>query len=92
MPKKKKEKTVIVAADLTSMTPKEKESFAEFALMMYSGEFCRFCDKQINDLEELKTVVFAGYHDKGRIAHKECWDAQPEEVKVSINESILLGR
>jgi hypothetical protein len=61
-----------------------REFAAHMALAMYLGEHCRFCDVQVTTMEELKTVVYAGYHARGRIAHQACWDAQPEETKARI--------
>lgn len=48
---------------------------AHLALSMYAGEPCRIC-RQIIALEDLHTLVFAGYSRDGqtRAAHKVCWN------------------
>jgi hypothetical protein len=69
-----------------------RELAAHFALAVYSGEHCRFCDVQVTTMEELKTVVYAGYHARGRIAHQACWDAQTDEVKARIVAEQASGR
>lgn len=47
------------------------------ALSMYLGEACKFCGGVFETHEDLHTAVYAGYHERGRLAHKACWDAQP---------------
>lgn len=61
----------------------EKESVAVYeaphdvavriALSMYLGEKCKFCKEEFKTLEDLKTAVWAGYHEHGRLAHESCW-------------------
>jgi len=51
-----------------------KESAVKLALSMYLGESCKYCGKKFETLESLENTVYAGYHSKGRIACKECWD------------------
>jgi hypothetical protein len=52
------------------------------ALSMYLGERCKYCGyhyQALTDLEE-RSVVFAGYHEHGRLACKSCWNANNPEA------------
>lgn len=52
-----------------------KDAFGA-ALAMYTGERCKYCGflyATITDLRD-REVVFAGYHEHGRTACKDCWD------------------
>jgi hypothetical protein len=44
-------------------------------MSMYLGERCKYCGKQYKTLEDLKDTVYAGYHERGRLACKSCWAA-----------------
>ncbi len=48
------------------------------AMSMYVGESCKFCDREFTSVEDIveKEAVYAGYHDKGRLACKACWDRE----------------
>lgn len=54
------------------------------ALSMYVGERCKFCRHRFTSLADLdaRSVVFAGYHEHGRIACQACWDAQAPAYPV----------
>lgn len=69
-----------------------QEYAAHIALACYLGECCRFCGQKITTMEELRTVVNAGYHDGGRIAHEACWNAQPQEVLDQIHAEVEAGK
>jgi hypothetical protein len=45
------------------------------AMTMYLGEACKYCGKVFETLEDLRDVVYAGYHDRGRTACRSCWEA-----------------
>lgn len=49
------------------------------ALSMYLHERCKFCKKEFKTLEDLRTAVWAGYHEHGRLAHKSCWIDKGEQ-------------
>ena len=50
------------------------DELLKIAMSMYLGERCKFCGKTYNTLDDLKQTVWAGYHEHGRLACKECWD------------------
>jgi hypothetical protein len=66
------EKDVTVA--IIELDDKNRSVVAEISLSMYLGEYCKYCDKKVTTMEELRTVVYAGQHAKGRIAHEICWN------------------
>jgi hypothetical protein len=66
------EKDVTVA--VVELNDENRGDVAEISLSMYLGEYCKYCDKQVTTTEELRTVVYAGWHAKGRIAHESCWN------------------
>jgi hypothetical protein len=49
----------------------------QVALSMYLGERCKYCGFLFATIADLdaRDVVYAGYHEHGRIACKACWDA-----------------
>jgi hypothetical protein len=51
------------------------------ALSMYLGEACKYCGGVFETLDDLHTAVFAGYHERGRLAHKTCWQANNPVVE-----------
>ena len=55
------------------LTEENRPAVLELALSMYLGEYCKYCNKQYLSLDDLSNTVFAGYHDGGRLACKECW-------------------
>ncbi len=65
--------TKVTVVDLTKLNDDEKHDMALMALAMYLGEGCKYCPKTFDTLEQLKDAVWAGYHDRGRLAHRECW-------------------
>jgi hypothetical protein len=50
------------------------EEAVNLALSRYLGEECKYCGKKYETLEDLSVTVWAGYHEKGRLACKKCWD------------------
>jgi hypothetical protein len=72
----------MITISAVKITDDNRKALAEHALSNYLGECCKYCGKQAKTLDDLRTVVFAGYHAKGRIACQSCWDANnPTEVK-----------
>jgi hypothetical protein len=65
-----------------------RRSLARLALSMYIGEKCKYCGKEAKTLEDLYTVVFAGYHEHGRIACQRCWDEHHKGDKNGQMEEI----
>jgi hypothetical protein len=56
------------------VTPENTNYLVQVALSMYLGEACKYCGKVYETLSDLKTTVWAGYHARGRLACKTCWD------------------
>lgn len=52
-----------------------REDALKLALMMYLGEHCKYCGKEFAVLDDLRDAVWAGYHERGRLACEACWDA-----------------
>ena len=44
------------------------------ALSMYLGEKCNYCGVTFRTINDIKSTVWAGCHQWGRLAHKTCWD------------------
>jgi hypothetical protein len=65
---------------ITKITDENKDELLIMALSAYLGESCKYCGKKMNTLADLKDVVYAGYHSKGRIACQSCWDVNNEKV------------
>lgn len=61
-------------------TPDNIDPIVRLALSMYLGEQCKYCGKVYEELDDLHTTVFAGYHEHGRLACKACWDANNPAV------------
>ena len=57
------------------VTPESKDAIVEMAMSMYLGEQCKYCLRAFETLDDLRTAVYAGYHEHGRVACKLCWDA-----------------
>lgn len=64
-------KTVVVIR----ATDENREAIVEMALSMYLGEGCKYCPRIFETLEDVKDTVWAGFHERGRLACKSCWDA-----------------
>lgn len=69
-----------------------REATFKVALSMYLGEQCRFCHGIFETLDDLKTAVWAGYHEHGRIAHKACFEAQPPDVLEALKQALPRDR
>ena len=59
---------------LIELTDENREATLKLELSMYLGERCKYCGVTFNTFDDLKTVVYAGNHQWGRLAHKKCWD------------------
>jgi len=59
---------------LIELTDDNRKDVLNLALSMYLGERCKYCGVTFNTIGELDTTVYAGSHQWGRLAHKECWD------------------
>ena len=51
-----------------------KKQALNIALSAYLGEKCKYCKKEYKTIKDLDDTVFAGYHENGRLACKECWN------------------
>jgi len=60
-------------ASIVRITDENRDYLAEIAMSMYLGEGCKYCDRTFETLGDLKDAVFAGYHERGRLACKSCW-------------------
>ncbi len=59
---------------VVTVTDDNRDALVEVALSMYLGEGCKYCHRVFETLEDLAAAVWAGYHERGRLAHKECWE------------------
>ena len=50
----------------------------KLAMSAYLGERCKFCGREYKTLADLDYTVFAGYHEHGRLACGECWNAHAQ--------------
>jgi hypothetical protein len=55
-------------------TDADRQVAFQIAMSMYLGEGCKYCDKTFETMDDLKTAVWPAYHERGRLAHKECWN------------------
>ena len=64
-------------AKIVKVTDENRNALVEIALSMYIGEKCKYCLHEFTSNADLRQreVVYAGYHEHGRIACKACWDA-----------------
>ena len=56
-----------------------KDDASELARSMYLGERCLYCGRVYKTLSDLEDTVWAGYHERGRLACKACWDKHHTE-------------
>jgi len=59
---------------IVRLTPENRLSMAELAMSMYLGEHCKYCGKEYRTLDDLRATVWAGYHERGRLACEKCWN------------------
>ena len=60
--------------NLNPYTPQaERETALLITMSMYLGEKCKYCQGEFATLDDLKTTVWAGDHEYGRLAHEKCW-------------------
>jgi len=66
---------------VSEITDENRDKLLKLAMSMYLGEKCKYCWKEYKTLDDLKTTVFAGYHENGRLACEKCWRENnvPEE-------------
>lgn len=50
------------------------ETAVRLALAIYLGEQCKYCGKVYKTLDDVKDIVYAGYHERGRLACQKCWN------------------
>ena len=62
-------------ASLIELTDENREHVLEVVISMYIGETCIFCLQQFQTIEDVKGSVYAPW-EKGRIAHKACWNEE----------------
>ena len=62
---------------VTAITDENREELHELCMSMYIGERCKFCGMEYKSLKDIRDreIVWAGYHEHGRSACKECWEA-----------------
>ena len=65
-------KTVLIDLDDSN-----RKDVLRMTLSMYLGERCKYCGVTFTTLEDLDYAVYAGSHQWGRLAHKECWENKP---------------
>lgn len=58
---------------LIELTDENRPAVVEMALRTYLGEECQGCHKTFETLEDMEGSVWWPW-EKGKIAHKECWD------------------
>jgi hypothetical protein len=56
------------------MSDEYRQAVLRAALSMYLGEACKYCGCVYHTLEDLYDTVWAGYHARGRLACRECWE------------------
>ena len=59
---------------LIEKTPENQDAILQLCLSMYLWERCKFCGRTYETLDDLKDTVWAGYHEYGRLADKQCWN------------------
>jgi len=64
-----------ISVGIIELTDENRAAAFQIALSMYLGEACKYCGVPFETLDDLHTAVWAGYHERGRLAHKACWDA-----------------
>lgn len=65
------------------LTDENRPAMLEVVLSMYLGESCKYCLRIYETLDDLKITVWAGYHEHGRLACKDCWNAHNPEPRRS---------
>ena len=62
---------------VVEITDENRDGLVEIALSMYCGEKCKYCLHEFTSNADLRErdVVYAGYHEHGRVACGECWRA-----------------
>lgn len=58
---------------VVTITDENKDYLVQVALSMYLGEACKYCGRVYETLADLKDTVWAGPHERGRLACKSCW-------------------
>ena len=59
---------------IVKLTDENRKHMLEVYMSMSLGEHCKYCDKEYTTIDELKDTVYAGSHERGRLACKKCWD------------------
>ncbi len=58
---------------LVKLTEENRSAMLEIVLSSYLGEECKFCHEIFNTIQKVNSSVWCPW-EKGRIAHKECWN------------------
>jgi len=66
-------------AAVVKLTPENRQSVFEMVMSTYLDDICGFCGRNFTR-EELDDSVWAP-GDRGRIAHKECWEQHKSEYQ-----------
>ena len=74
----REENVTIIHADefqigIVNITDENKDYLLEMVLSAYLGESCKYCGRIYETLDDLKETVWAGPHERGRLACKACW-------------------
>ena len=51
-----------------------EDALLNLVMSAYLGEKCLYCEKEYVTIADMENAVWAGNHEKGRLACKECWD------------------
>lgn len=73
--------TQIGIIDMRELDDDGKQAVLRLAMSMYLGETCPYCMVKFDTLDDLKSSVWNGPTEYGRIAHGDCFFAAHPEVK-----------
>lgn len=59
--------------EIVKITEQNKAQLAHFALSVYIGEKCLFCEREYKTMDDLKDTLWVGQDDGRRLACLGCW-------------------
>jgi hypothetical protein len=65
---------------MVEVTDENRATLVDIVMSMYLGETCPYCLKKFETFDDLKTAVYNGYTEHGRIAHGDCFKLAHPEV------------
>lgn len=74
---------------------KEIKRAVDLVMSCYLGERCKFCLREYKTLDDLYEAVWAGRHEHGWLACKNCWELEqvygrvPITIKCSTGTTVL---